>query len=34
LVFTLSHFPWLETNLELLGTERNADLMEGQVDAL
>jgi hypothetical protein len=34
LVVVLSHFPELETNLELLGTERNTDLMEDQMDAL
>jgi hypothetical protein len=30
----LSHFPELETKLELLGFRRNANLIEGQLDAL
>jgi hypothetical protein len=34
LTATLSHFPKLETKLELLGSEHNADLIEGQLDAL
>jgi hypothetical protein len=34
LVSTLSHFPKLETELELLGSERNADLTKDQVVAL
>jgi hypothetical protein len=29
----LSHFPELETHLELLGSGRNADLTDGQLDA-
>jgi hypothetical protein len=29
----LSHFPELEPKLELLVSENNADLMEGQLDA-
>jgi hypothetical protein len=34
LTAALSHFPNLETELELLGSGRNADLMESQLDAL
>jgi hypothetical protein len=34
LVAALSHFPELEAKLELLGSVRNAALMEDQVDAL
>jgi hypothetical protein len=34
LVATLSHFPELGTELELLGSGCSMDLMEGQVDAL
>jgi hypothetical protein len=30
----LLHFPELKSELELLGSERNADLTEDQVDAL
>jgi hypothetical protein len=31
---TLSHFPELGTDLELIGSRRNVDLTEDQVDAL
>jgi hypothetical protein len=34
LVATLSHFPELKTELELLWSKRNADLIEDQADAL
>jgi hypothetical protein len=34
LAAALSHFLELETKLELLGSGRNTDLMEDQVDAL
>jgi hypothetical protein len=34
LVAALSHFPELEPELELLGSERDADLSDGQTDAL
>jgi hypothetical protein len=34
LIAALSHFPELETKLELLGSGRNANLTEGQLDAL
>jgi hypothetical protein len=34
LVATLSHFLKLEVELELLGSGRNTDLMEDQVDAV
>jgi hypothetical protein len=34
LATALLHFPEIETELELLGSGRNADLMEDQVDAL
>jgi hypothetical protein len=34
LVATLPHFPELKTELELLWSERNADLIEDQADAL
>jgi hypothetical protein len=33
LVAILSHFPELKSELELLGSGRNADLTEDQVDA-
>jgi hypothetical protein len=32
LVAALSHLPELKSELELLGSERNADLIEDQVD--
>jgi hypothetical protein len=34
LVAELSHFPELKSELELLGSERNADLTVDQEDAL
>jgi hypothetical protein len=34
LVAALSHFPELEPELELLGFRRDADLSDGQADAL
>jgi hypothetical protein len=34
LVACLSHFPKLVTEVELLGSKRNADLLEDHVDAL
>jgi hypothetical protein len=34
LTVTLSHFPELETGLELLGSRRNTDLTESLLDAL
>jgi hypothetical protein len=34
LTTTLSHFPKLETKLELLESECNADLTKGQLDAI
>jgi hypothetical protein len=34
LVSTVSHFPKLRSELELLGSGRNADLIEDEVDAL
>jgi hypothetical protein len=33
LVAALSHFPELDTELELLGSRRNGDLTKDQVDA-
>jgi hypothetical protein len=33
MVAALSHFPDLKTELELLGSEHNADLTENQADA-
>jgi hypothetical protein len=34
LIVALSHFPKLKAELELLGCEHNADLIEDEVDAL
>jgi hypothetical protein len=34
LVATLSHFPQLKSELELLGSGRNATLIDNQADAL
>jgi hypothetical protein len=34
LVATVSHFPELETKLEVLGSGHNADLTENEADAL
>jgi hypothetical protein len=34
LLATMSHFSELKTELELLGSEQNVDLDEGQADAL
>jgi hypothetical protein len=34
LTATLPHFPKLQTELKLLGSRHNADLTEGQLDAL
>jgi hypothetical protein len=34
LTASLLHFPELETELEKLGSGRNVDLIEGQLDAL
>jgi hypothetical protein len=34
LVDTMSHFPVLETELEVLGSRRSADMIEDEIDAL